>query len=133
MNAYIGTPTSRVDGRAKVTGTAKYAGEFKAEGLAHGFVVESIIAKGRIVGSPWQLACHASVYVYGIKRERSSRYSRQILSTCSPCDQGRCSRHTNPCPRKIEQNVLNWNQRTNSSGSLAPTRFGRAPSAYPFP
>jgi xanthine dehydrogenase YagR molybdenum-binding subunit len=50
MNAYIGTPTSRVDGRAKVTGTAKYAGEFKAEGLAHGFVVESTIAKGRIVG-----------------------------------------------------------------------------------
>ena len=28
MNAYIGTPTSRVDGRAKVTGAAKYAGEF---------------------------------------------------------------------------------------------------------
>lgn len=48
MNAYIGTATSRVDGRAKVTGTAKYAGEFTAEGLVHGFVVEATIPRGRI-------------------------------------------------------------------------------------
>ena len=49
MTSYIGTPTSRVDGRAKVTGAAKYAAEFKAPGLAHGNVVASTIAKGRIV------------------------------------------------------------------------------------
>jgi xanthine dehydrogenase YagR molybdenum-binding subunit len=48
MQGYIGTPTSRVDGRAKVTGAAKYAGEFKAEGLAYGVIVTSTIAKGRI-------------------------------------------------------------------------------------
>jgi len=48
MNAHVGTPTSRVDGPAKVTGKAKYAGEFAADGLAYGFVVEAIIAKGRI-------------------------------------------------------------------------------------
>ena len=30
MMTYIGTPTSRVDGRAKVTGAAKYAAEFNA-------------------------------------------------------------------------------------------------------
>ena len=41
-------PTSRVDGRAKVTGAAKYAGEFNVAGLAHGAVVTSTIAKGRI-------------------------------------------------------------------------------------
>jgi xanthine dehydrogenase YagR molybdenum-binding subunit len=45
---YIGTPTSRVDGHAKVTGTAKYAGEFNAPDLAYGAVVTSTIAKGRI-------------------------------------------------------------------------------------
>jgi xanthine dehydrogenase YagR molybdenum-binding subunit len=45
---YIGTPTSRVDGRAKVTGEAKYAGEFNVPGLAYGSVVESSIPKGRI-------------------------------------------------------------------------------------
>ncbi len=45
----IGTPTSRIDGHAKVTGAAKYAGEFNTDGLAYGAVVASTIAKGRIV------------------------------------------------------------------------------------
>ncbi|WP_029582177.1 xanthine dehydrogenase family protein molybdopterin-binding subunit [Bradyrhizobium sp. URHD0069] len=49
MTLYIGTPTSRVDGRAKVTGEAKYAGEFNTSGLAYSSVVESTIPKGRIV------------------------------------------------------------------------------------
>ena len=48
MVNYIGTATPRVDGRAKVTGEAKYAGEFSASGLAYGSVVESTIPKGRI-------------------------------------------------------------------------------------
>jgi xanthine dehydrogenase YagR molybdenum-binding subunit len=49
MTTYIGTATSRVDGRAKVTGAAKYAGEFNTAGLAHASLVTSSIAKGRIV------------------------------------------------------------------------------------
>jgi xanthine dehydrogenase YagR molybdenum-binding subunit len=49
MTATIGTPTSRVDGRAKVTGAAKYAGEFNVPGLAYGSVVEATIARGRII------------------------------------------------------------------------------------
>jgi xanthine dehydrogenase YagR molybdenum-binding subunit len=49
MAVYIGTATSRVDGRAKVTGEAKYAGEFNVPGLVHGYVVESTVPKGRIV------------------------------------------------------------------------------------
>jgi xanthine dehydrogenase YagR molybdenum-binding subunit len=48
MTTYIGTATSRVDGRAKVTGAAKYAGEFNTTGLAHASVVTSTITKGRI-------------------------------------------------------------------------------------
>ena len=48
MAPYIGTPTSRVDGHAKVKGAAKYAGEFNVPGLAYGAVVASTIAKGRI-------------------------------------------------------------------------------------
>ncbi len=49
MASYIGTATSRVDGRAKVTGEAKYAGEFNVDGLVHGYVVEAAIPKGRVV------------------------------------------------------------------------------------
>src|SRR5260370_7861801 len=45
---YLGKPASGVDGRAKVTGTAKSAAEYDVPGLAHGFVVSSAIAKGRI-------------------------------------------------------------------------------------
>jgi xanthine dehydrogenase YagR molybdenum-binding subunit len=48
MATHIGTATSRVDGRAKVTGAAKYAGEFNTVGLTHASVVTSTIAKGRI-------------------------------------------------------------------------------------
>ena len=48
MTTYIGTATSRIDGRAKVTGAAKYAGEFNTAGLAHASLVTSTIAKGRI-------------------------------------------------------------------------------------
>jgi xanthine dehydrogenase YagR molybdenum-binding subunit len=47
---YLGKPISRVDGHAKVTGTAKYAAEHHEVGLAHGFVVTSAIARGRIRG-----------------------------------------------------------------------------------
>ena len=47
--AYIGTPTSRADGRAKVTGAAKYAAEFNTPDLAYASVVSSTIAKGRIL------------------------------------------------------------------------------------
>src|ERR1041384_5131001 len=48
MVAHIGTATSRVDGRAKVTGAAKYAAEFNVDGLAHGVLVTSTIARGKI-------------------------------------------------------------------------------------
>src|SRR3954463_15817188 len=62
MNAYVGTPTSRVDGRAKVTGAAKYAGEFPADRLLHGFVVEATIPCGRIA----RLDTNAALQIKGV-------------------------------------------------------------------
>ena len=38
---YVGTAQSRVDGRLKVTGAARYAAEFNTPGLAHGVVISS--------------------------------------------------------------------------------------------
>ena len=49
MAPYIGTPTSRIDGTAKVTGAAKYSAEFNVPGLVYGSVVGSTITKGHIV------------------------------------------------------------------------------------
>ena len=49
MTAYIGKRVSRVDGPAKVTGEAKYAGEHDVPNLAYGYVISSAVAKGRIL------------------------------------------------------------------------------------
>jgi len=43
-----GMAVSRVDGRAKVTGTAHYAAEIPAPDLAYGVVVSGTVARGRI-------------------------------------------------------------------------------------
>lgn len=49
FNASVGQPLDRVDGVAKVTGKARYAGEYPEQGLLFGSVVSSTIAKGRVL------------------------------------------------------------------------------------
>lgn len=44
----IGDPLSRVDGRLKVTGGAKYSGEFKLPGLTYGVLVPATIPAGTV-------------------------------------------------------------------------------------
>jgi xanthine dehydrogenase YagR molybdenum-binding subunit len=44
----VGTPHARVEGRAKVTGEARYAGDIPFAELAHGWLVLSTVARGRI-------------------------------------------------------------------------------------
>jgi xanthine dehydrogenase YagR molybdenum-binding subunit len=44
----IGKPQDRVDGKLKVTGAAIYPGDRKVEGLAHGFLLVSTVARGSI-------------------------------------------------------------------------------------
>jgi len=44
----IGQPISRLEGHLKVTGSAQYAGEYQAEDLLYGYVVNSTITKGKI-------------------------------------------------------------------------------------
>jgi xanthine dehydrogenase YagR molybdenum-binding subunit len=46
--AVVGPARNRVDGRAKVTGAAKYSVEFEMPNCAYGWPVESNIAKGKI-------------------------------------------------------------------------------------
>ncbi|HEX6833091.1 MAG TPA: xanthine dehydrogenase family protein molybdopterin-binding subunit, partial [Rudaea sp.] len=48
MNA-VGLPVDRKDGPAKLSGTANYAGDFDVPRRAHALLVQSTIAKGRIV------------------------------------------------------------------------------------
>jgi xanthine dehydrogenase YagR molybdenum-binding subunit len=44
----VGSAHTRVEGRDKVTGAARYAAEIPFTGLAHGWLVVSIVARGRI-------------------------------------------------------------------------------------
>jgi xanthine dehydrogenase YagR molybdenum-binding subunit len=77
--AYIGQAISRIDGRAKVTGDAKYAGEYNVPNLAYGVVVSSAIAKGRIkkVDTSEALALEGVLQVFTHqKRPRLARSNR---------------------------------------------------------
>lgn len=44
----IGKPVSRLEGDLKVTGAAKYAGDYHVSGLLYGYVFNSAITKGKI-------------------------------------------------------------------------------------
>ncbi|MBD5634022.1 MAG: xanthine dehydrogenase family protein molybdopterin-binding subunit, partial [Candidatus Eremiobacteraeota bacterium] len=44
----VGDPLTRVDGRQKVTGTARYAAETPLAGLAYAVMVESTVPSGTI-------------------------------------------------------------------------------------
>jgi xanthine dehydrogenase YagR molybdenum-binding subunit len=46
--AHVGQPINRVDGRAKVTGEARYAAEYNVPNLVYGHVVSSDVARGSI-------------------------------------------------------------------------------------
>ncbi|MEV1084476.1 xanthine dehydrogenase family protein molybdopterin-binding subunit [Streptomyces sp. NPDC050211] len=48
LKGFVGTAHTRVEGREKVTGAARYAGEIPFAELAHGWLVLSTVARGRI-------------------------------------------------------------------------------------
>ncbi|GCD93630.1 xanthine dehydrogenase family protein molybdopterin-binding subunit [Embleya hyalina] len=48
---WIGRPQARVDGPVKVTGTAMYTGDVALPHLAHAVLLQSTVAKGRILGT----------------------------------------------------------------------------------
>lgn len=45
----VGQPVSRLEGKMKVTGAAKYAGEYNVPDLLYGYAVNSTITKGKIL------------------------------------------------------------------------------------
>jgi xanthine dehydrogenase YagR molybdenum-binding subunit len=46
--ASVGKAINRLEGKAKVTGSAKYSGEYNVPDLLYGYVVNSRITKGKI-------------------------------------------------------------------------------------
>src|ERR1700732_2761638 len=47
-NSIIGTPTPRIDGPLKTTGTAEYAADFQFDRLVHAVPIGATIPSGRI-------------------------------------------------------------------------------------
>jgi xanthine dehydrogenase YagR molybdenum-binding subunit len=77
---YIGTPMSRVDGPAKVTGAAKYAGDAAASDLAYGAVVTSTIAKGRITVIDTSAALRIAGVLDVLTHENRPRMARKAAA-----------------------------------------------------
>ncbi|WP_199440950.1 xanthine dehydrogenase family protein molybdopterin-binding subunit [Umezawaea beigongshangensis] len=48
MNGLVGRPVERVEGHAKVTGTARYPADDPVPGALHGFLVTSTVARGEV-------------------------------------------------------------------------------------
>jgi xanthine dehydrogenase YagR molybdenum-binding subunit len=77
---YLQRPVSRVDGRLKVTGGARYAAEFTGEGLVHGVVVSSTIATGCILSIDASAALAADGVLHVMTHE-----NRPALATDDNC------------------------------------------------
>jgi len=72
----VGQPVSRLEGREKVTGSAKYAGEYNVPDLLYGYVVNSTITKGRIksIDTSAALALAGVVEIFSHKNRPSTAW-----------------------------------------------------------
>lgn len=62
----IGRPVDRVEGRDKVTGTARYAADTVIDGVVHAVLVQSTIAKGRVTATSMAAAADAAAMAPGV-------------------------------------------------------------------
>ena len=69
----IGKPISRVDGKLKVTGSARYSAEFDIPGLCYAVLVQSTIPAGRIAGMDDSLARKAAGVLAVLTPENAQR------------------------------------------------------------
>jgi xanthine dehydrogenase YagR molybdenum-binding subunit len=56
MTVAVGKPLARTDGRAKITGAARYASDFQPSRMAHAVLVQSTIARGTLLSIDVQTA-----------------------------------------------------------------------------
>src|SRR5947207_8894076 len=70
----IGQPLTRVDGRLKVTGTAKFAAEFAPARISHAALIQSTIAKGRVSKIDLSGARNAPGVIGILTRENAPRF-----------------------------------------------------------
>jgi len=79
MNAVIGKPVNRVDGPAKVTGKATYAGEFHLPGLVHAAIVQATIPRGHLTRIDTEKAEQAPGVLAVLTHENSPRLTYEAM------------------------------------------------------
>ena len=83
MNA-VGQPISRIDGRLKVTGGARYTADIPVEAIVHGAIVYSTIANGRTVSIDTAAAENAPGVLDVLTHKNMPRMTQQSWSHLRP-------------------------------------------------
>ena len=83
MNA-VGQPISRIDGRLKVTGSARYTADIPVEAIVHGATVYSTIANGRTVSIDTAAAENAPGVLDVLTHKNMPRMNQQSWSLLRP-------------------------------------------------
>jgi xanthine dehydrogenase YagR molybdenum-binding subunit len=83
MNA-VGQPISRIDGRLKVTGSARYTADIPLETIVHAAIVYSTIANGRIVSVETAVAENAPGVLAVLTHKNMPRMNQQSWSHLRP-------------------------------------------------
>ena len=83
MNA-VGQPISRIDGRLKVTGGARYTADIPVEAIVHGAIVYSTIANGRTVSIDTAAAENAPGVLDVLTHKNMPRMNQQSWSHLRP-------------------------------------------------
>jgi xanthine dehydrogenase YagR molybdenum-binding subunit len=74
ISPVLGQPLTRVDGKLKVTGNARYSAEFERPKLAYGVLIQSVIANGRVEQIDISAAKSAAGVVGILTRENAPRF-----------------------------------------------------------
>jgi xanthine dehydrogenase YagR molybdenum-binding subunit len=83
MNA-VGQPISRIDGRLKVTGSARYTADIPLEAIVHAAIAYSVIANGRIVSIDTAAAENAPGVLAVLTHKNMPRMNQQSWSHLRP-------------------------------------------------
>jgi xanthine dehydrogenase YagR molybdenum-binding subunit len=86
VSGSVGQPLARVDGRAKVTGKARYAAEARPARLAHAVLVKSTVAKGRVLAVDTAAARSAPGVLLVMTHENAPKLTKPPEKPQSPQD-----------------------------------------------
>ena len=133
MAQVIGQAIDRIDGRAKVTGTAAYAADNRADRMAFGSIVGATIARGRVAGIDTNAARRMPGVLLVMTHENAPKQA--------PFQAKADDRHARPKPQLASDKVQYFGQpvalvvaetaeaaRAAASASSSPMRRPMAPS-----